>query len=165
MVLKELIIFALFSFTFSVILVTYGYVNSVVTADMQATLDNERVTTWFTSMGEVWGWLDYALIFSYFTYVAGSVILAFFTRSHPAFLIPYMLGLFVVTFVSWIYQNTFDEVIGSISGFQAIYDAFPQTKFFMTNLHYLTLIAGSIIAVVQYSQSPNRNSYPLFGNY
>ena len=161
MSIVEVTIWTITAFVFSVILISILYVNNIVTAEMDSVFNNPTVTTWFNSMNSVWVWLDYALIFSYLSFVAGSLVLGYFINTHPVFYVPYMVGMFFVTFLSWIIREVYLEFIASFSGFSTLYNSFPMTQFMMNNLPFFVLLAGFFIATVQYSKA-DRN---ILANY
>lgn len=153
MAIMEVLLWVGLSFTFCIVLVFMLYANNVVTSEMDTVFNNAQVTSFFTKMNNIWSWLDYVLIVSYISFIAGSVVLGYFINSHPVFYVPYMVGAFFVTFVAWIFREVLGEVMSTLPGIQSLYNSFPLTQYFMTNLPYFTLIACVVIATIQYSKA------------
>lgn len=156
---KEVLIWVVFSFVFCVTLISIRYVSIELIDAMDSIFNDATVKAWMEEVNNVGLWLDYGIMFSYVSFVAGSVILAFFIDTHPVFYIPYMIGAFVVTFVSWILREAFLEFVDTFPAFQSIYSSFPVTNTFMANLPYYTLLSCVVIATVQYSKADRGNNW------
>lgn len=153
MALQDISLWMLFSVLFGILLISFIYAYNEVSGEMISVFgEGHQASSFMTSISDVYGYLDYVLLFSYVSFLVGSFVLSWFVRTHPVFFIFFMLGCLGLTFVSFIYKNVYLEFISVNSSFQSIYDQFVLTKIFMENLPLIILITSVAIAVIQYSK-------------
>lgn len=163
MSVNEITVWVIFSFVFSVVLISMYYATDTSITALDTAFSDPTVTAWFSEMMGVWTWLDYALTFSLLSFISGSIVLGYFIRTHPVFYVPYMIGGFFVAFLSWIFREVWLEIVNANAGFLSASASFPTTAFIMDNLPFLVIVSCVVIATVQYSKS-DAHSY-LFKHY
>lgn len=152
MSVEDISIQVILSFIFVVILIPIIYAYNVVMAETTPIFGaDSRAVAVMTGIQEAYSYLDYALVVSYISFLLGSLILAWFVRSHPVFFVFFMVGTLLLTFLSWIYKNVLVEFTEAMPEFQSIYAQFPITEAFIFNLPLLVLIASIVIGVIQYT--------------
>lgn len=105
-----------------------------------------------TNIYTIYGWLDYAMLFFYVGTLTGSIILAWFVKTHPVFYIFFMIGSFFMVFLSWIFKNVLEEFVNSSVSFVALYNQFPFTQYMVVYSPLMVLGASVVIAIIQYSE-------------
>lgn len=155
----DLVVFVVISFSFIVVLVSMKYVYDQITSELTTAMDNAEVTAYVSSVTQVWTYIDYVFLYSYVSFITGSLILSFFVRSHAVFYVFFMVAAFGLTLYSWIYYNVFEEFLTTQATFQTIYDQFTWSKRLIDNMPIIVLIFSVIIAVLQYSKPQMFTAY------
>lgn len=95
--------------------------------------------------------LDMALITGVIFLSIGSVILAYFIPSHPAFFFTYILTLALVILLAPQLSNVYATLAG-VGPVSAAFQAFPLTAAFIGNLPIFALALSTLLAVVSYGK-------------
>jgi len=155
----DLVLWVIFAFAFAFILVSVKYSYDEVTGQLITITGDPNVSGYISAMDETWSYIDYVFLMSYISFITGSVILAFFVRSHLVFYVFFMVASFGLIFFSWIYYNVFEEFLLSNASFQTIFDQFGWTKRLITNMPTILLVFSTVIAIFQYSKPNVFKSY------
>lgn len=88
--------------------------------------------------------------------VAGLTIVIFITayvvRSHPIWLIPNLIAMLIMVFVSMVLSDTFGEFIG-VTELAAEISTFSLTQYFMSILPYYTVVVCVLSFIVMMGKS------------
>lgn len=141
------------SITFAISLVVFIYGYTQVSNEMISVFGEDHpASSFMLEISNIYGYLDYALLVSYITFMIGSLVTAWFVRSHPLFFLFFMIGTLCLTFVTYIYKNVFEEFIESYESFKTIYNQLPFTKIMINNLPIFIIVSCCVIALIQYSK-------------
>lgn len=82
----------------------------------------------------------------------GTIILAFYIRTHPALFIAFIIILMVTVLVSAVLSNIFEDFSNETS-FETVRGYYPVMNYLMGNLPIIILIIGFIVAIVLFGTS------------
>lgn len=95
------------------------------------------------------GVIDNSFIFLTVVLGIGAFVFAALVRFHPVFLIPYIIFLFVVIFMSAVFSNIYQEMASNPS-FTALVAEMGSMNTVMTALPWIVGVLGGILAIVMY---------------
>lgn len=92
------------------------------------------------------------IVFVGFMFLVGILLFAFTNNLHPAFIVFSLLLLIVLTPVSAVISNVFDEIFGA-STFAPIIGNFDIMKLFIDNFPLFLAIGGFLVIIVLYAKN------------
>jgi hypothetical protein len=138
---------------FVIILIGIVYSYGAVQTEYGSVMSScSNCTDFVATVDSAFSIMDYVIVITYVSFLLGAVVVSWFVRTHPVFFVFYMIGVLLLTFITYIYQNVLLEFTQAMPSFTVIYDTYPYTKFFIENLTMFVLVTSVGIGVILYAK-------------